>query len=109
MPDSKRILFTAALCKDKRGAAVSHQRETLMAEHLAYVEKIVDQILVAGPMFDQDNKTIIGSILIYKTAEKEEAQQLLENDPYYSAGIWETIEFETFRGALGSAVGGISY
>lgn len=107
--DPKRKLFVLVLCKDRLGPEADAAREEFMQGHLDHVESILDHILVAGPIFDDDGKTVIGSSLVYKTADKEQARAWLAGDPYYQAPIWETVEFHLFRGALGEAVGGISY
>ncbi len=107
--DPKRTLFVMAVCKDKPGQEAIDAREEFMLGHLNHVENIQDHILVAGPVFAEDQKTIIGSTLIYKTDQIDTARNWLEADPYFKAPIWETVEFHLFRGALGEAVGGITY
>jgi len=107
--DTNRVLFTVVMCKDAPGAAAAEARERHMEAHLAYVESIVDQILIAGPMFGPDGRTVIGSLLVYKTDSEATARSFLEADPYFSAGIWDSIECQVFRGALGDAVGGKAY
>lgn len=107
--DPKRVLFVAAICKDRPGQEAIDARDEFMAAHAEYVISIMDKILVAGPIFEDDGETVIGSNLIYKTESKEEARRLLEGDPYFKAPIWKSIEFHTFRGAIGEAVGGLAF
>lgn len=107
--DPNRTLFVMAVCKDRPGQEAIDAREEFMQGHLEHVESILDHILVAGPIFADDQKTLIGSNLIYKTDDKEQARKWLESDPYFKAPIWESVEFHLFRGALGEAVGGITY
>lgn len=104
-----RTLFTIIKCMDKSGNKPKEMREALMMEHLSYIETILDKVLVAGPIFDDDNKSIIGSLLVYKTDDKAQARSYLEADPYYTADIWGDISVNVFRGALGDAVGGKAY
>lgn len=106
--DVNRKLFVMAVCKDKSGPEAQAAREEHMLGHLDHVESILEHILVAGPVFDDDGKTLIGSTLIYKTEDKEQARKWLEADPYFKAPIWESVEFHLFRGALGEAVGGVT-
>lgn len=105
----KRILFVAAICKDRPGQEAVDAREEFMSAHAEYVISIMDKILVAGPIFADDGETVIGSNLIYKTDDKDEARKLLEGDPYFNAPIWDSIEYHTFRGAIGDAVGGLAF
>lgn len=111
MPDAdpNRKLFVMAVCTDRPGQEAQDARLEFMQGHLDHVETILDHILVAGPVFADDGKTIIGSTLIYKTDDKEQARKWLEADPYFKAPIWQSVEFHLFRGALGDAVGGVTY
>lgn len=104
-----RQLFTIVHTTDFAGEDAQKKRVELMMGHLNHIESIMDHVVVAGPMFADDNKTIVGSLLIYKTDNKNQALKFLEADPYYSAGIWEKISVNVFRGAIGDVVGGKAY
>ena len=104
-----RQLFTVVHAVDHPGEHAAKMREELMMGHLTHIESILDQVVIAGPMFANDGKTVVGSLLIYKTADKEQALANLKADPYYEAGIWDKISINVFRGALGDAVGGKAY
>lgn len=107
--DPNRKLFVAAVCKDRPGEEAARARDEYIKGHLDHVESILEHIVIAGPMFAEDQKTVIGSVLVYNTDDERQARAWLEADPYFKAPIWETVEFHTFRGALGSAVGGVTY
>lgn len=108
MTDNKIKLFIAAFCIDHAGDEPARLRKELAPAHLAYIESIMAHILIAGPLFDSNNedKKSIGSLLVYKTQDMEEARAWLEQDPYYAADIWQSVELRFFRGAAGDAVGG---
>ncbi len=105
MPDRK-ILFTAVICTDKPGAETAAARQDLLPAHLEYVETIMDQVLVAGPLYADDAETIIGSLFVYRTADEAAVRALLEADPYFKADFWAETRIEPFLAAAGSAVGG---
>lgn len=107
--NQKRHLFTIVHAIDHLDEGVKKTRDELLMAHSDYVVSIMDKIIVAGPMFADDNKTIVGSILIYKTDDKSEAENLLKGDPYYSADIWDKISINTFRAAVGDVVGGRAF
>lgn len=107
--EHNRYLFTVLHALDHKGDNIKKIRDELLMPHSDYVVSIIDQIVVAGPMFAEDNKTIVVSVLIYKTDDSSEAEALLKADPYFSAGIWEKISINTFRGAIGDVVGGIAF
>jgi len=105
----KDNLFTAVTCMDKPGGEIARIRQETLETHLAHVEKTIDDILVAGPIFSPDGKSVCGSILIYKTDNRQTAQAMLEADPYFKADIWQDISYNVFYGAAGDAVGGLAY
>jgi len=107
--DENRKLFVMVTCLDKAGEGAADERQKYLMDHFKYIETIMDRILVAGPIFADDKQTIIGSVLIYKTEDKAVAREMLESDPYFSADIWDSVVYQTFRGALGDAVGGKAY
>ena len=91
-------------CQDRSGA--DELRKEFLAAHFAYIETILERIAVAGPMRDRSGGHIMGSCFIYHTDDEAEARELLENDPYYTAGIYDQIECHQFLGAAGTWVGG---
>ncbi|MFN3945121.1 MAG: YciI family protein [Allosphingosinicella sp.] len=93
----------AAWCRDAPGSGVP--RRERLAAHLAYVETIMDRILLAGPLKDASG-AVIGSLLVYDAATAEEARALLEGDPYHVAGVWAETRIETFLPVAGTLVGG---
>lgn len=107
MPQDK--IFTIVLCRDKPGTDIARIRQDVLPEHLAHIEKTIDDILVAGPVFSENGKSISGSLFIYKAKSRQEAQTMLEADPYFTANIWQEITFDVLYGAAGEAVGGLSY
>jgi len=107
MPQDK--IFTAVYCRDKPGADIARIRQEVLAEHLAHIEKIIDDLLLAGPLFSADGKSVTGSLLIYKAKSRQEARAMLESDPYFKADIWQEITFDVLYGAAGDAVGGLAF
>ena len=91
-------------CKDHPDAATRRQEST--PEHLAYIESIMDQVLMAGPLIDDDSDAFSGSCFIYDTDQEQEAIQLLHGDPYYRAGIYARVDSHRLRPAAGSWIGG---
>ena len=95
----------AFYCRDgERGATL---RERLLADHLAYIEKHIDDYAVAGPL--KDDGVTIGSLVIVKAESEEEARAIFEADPYFEAGVWHSIRASQFLGVAGDWVGGIAW
>lgn len=101
--------FVTVICTDRPGPDAGVARQEHLPAHLAYVEGIIDQFLVAGPLYDDDGVTIIGSLYIFKTDDVAVARQTLSDDPYLKADFWADVKFYPFLGAAGDAVGGTSY
>ena len=93
-----------AHCHD--APAAGELRQAHLQEHLAYIETILDEIFVAGPQRPPADATIMASLFIYRAATLERAQELLENDPYFKAGIYARVDWSEFNPAAGVWVGG---
>ncbi len=94
-------------CSDYAGEEAKQLRKEHLRAHLDYIEANMQMVSVAGPLFDEQNETIIGSCVVYKVETVAEAQLLFEQDPYYQAErIWEQIETRVFRTVAGEWIGG---
>jgi len=94
------------VCHDAPGSAPP--RAAHMHGHLAFIERHVDRILVAGPALDAAN-AIDASVFVVRAADEADARALLEGDPYFQNGVWARIEARRFRAVCGSAMGGITW
>ena len=85
------------------GAALRREH---LAAHLAFVEKHLETILVAGPLFDEAEREMNGSLYVLDLPDVDSARAFLAQDPYFRAGLWAELEFRPFRGVAGRWVGG---
>ena len=95
----------AFYCRD--GENSEKLREELLAEHLAHVEANIGQYAVAGPL--KKGEDTAGSLLIIKADNLKDARAFFEQDPYFPAGVWQSIRVEEFRGVAGDWVGGAAW
>ena len=95
------------ICSDATDSAAL-RRDHLQA-HLAYIEKVMDRISVAGPLFADAADAMNGSCFIYRTDDLDEARALLHNDPYYRAGVYGRTEIRAFKPVAGAWVGGAAW
>jgi uncharacterized protein len=100
-----RVTAYAVTCLDKPGPASEDKRKAHALAHLAYVESILDKILVAGPLRTPEGATR-GSLLIYKADSEAHARALLEGDPYFAADIWDSVRIDPYWAVAGDWVGG---
>ncbi|MFN2098492.1 YciI family protein [Altererythrobacter sp. MF3-039] len=95
----------AFYCRDgEQGTAL---RKKLLTEHLSHVEDHIDSFAVAGPL-KQGDKTI-GSLLVIKASDEADTREMFEADPYFGAGVWQSIRCEQFLGVAGDWVGGAAW
>jgi uncharacterized protein YciI len=95
----------AVICHDGPDAAA--RRKAASPAHMRYVESILDRLLMAGPLFDDSGATMIGSLYVFKTDSLPEARSLLEADPYFQAGFWQSVALRPTLPAAGDCVGGL--
>lgn len=64
--------------------------------HLDYLSSIVSMIACAGP-FLSENGDPIGSLLIVNAPDRATIDQLLANDPYTKAGLFERVDIFSWK------------
>jgi len=95
----------AFYCRDgENGASL---RERLLADHLAHIEANIEKFAVAGPLKDGD--ATVGSMVVIKAEDEAEARAIFEGDPYFAAGVWQSIQVDHFLGVAGDWVGGVAW
>ena len=81
-------------CIDK--PATGALRAATRAEHLAYIETIVDRVLVAGPLLGLDGGPI-GSLQIINFADRKAAIAFAAGDPYALAGLFASVAVTAWK------------
>ncbi len=71
-------------------------RAATRAEHLAYVQQVHDDIIVAGPLLDDDGEPI-GSMLLIEFPDRKSAVNFAANDPYALAGLFSSVAVTAWR------------
>ncbi|NGM51936.1 YciI family protein [Caulobacter sp. 602-2] len=88
----------AIVCKDKPGALET--RLAVRPKHLEYLAQSTN-LKLAGALLD-DAGNPIGSILVVEADDVSVAQAQADNDPYTAAGIFESVEINPWRLAVGA-------
>lgn len=79
------------VCRDgPNGAAV---RASQTQAHLNYIETILDELNIAGPLFAEDGSGPIGSLYSLHTKSLGRAREIIDHDPYVKHGAFASIEF----------------
>jgi uncharacterized protein len=73
---------------DRPGSAALRQQ--LRHAHLEFVRARQDRITFGGPIQNEDGATI-GSVLILKFPNRATLDEHLEQDPYFTGGLFEAV------------------
>lgn len=91
---SEHTLFLVH-CQDAPGAA--ERRAAAAADHRRYIEQNRERIYMGGPLVDDSRSTRIGSVLVLKAASREEAQAIMDAEPYNANGVFESVLIRAFE------------
>ena len=95
-------MWYSIYCEDKKNSLDLRMktRET----HLEKLKLLLDQgrILIAGPCPAIDNEDpcehgFTGSLFVAEFSSIQEARKWAENDPYYIAGVFESVTVKPFK------------
>ena len=84
------------ICTDKKNS--EELRKKVRSDHLDYLSDF--DIKLAGPMLDDNETTMIGSIIMIECNSKQAAEAFAKEDPYNLAGLFEDVRISAFRQAI---------
>lgn len=76
---------------------VAELRAAHRPAHLVYLRSYTARILAAGGFLNDDGSVGKGGMIIVNTEDRAEAEQLMANDPFNIAGVFEKIEIQRWR------------
>lgn len=88
----------ALICRDKADGL--ELRMATRAEHLAWAGANAETIHFAGPMVDDDDTTLLGSIFLLNTDARSDVEAFSADDPYTKVGLWGSVEIQRVRQAI---------
>ena len=98
-------MFYAIIAKDKQNSL--NQRLTQRPAHLARIKLLQDQgkLLLAGPFpaidaIDPGLDGFSGSLIVAEFTSLDEAIRWAHEDPFYTSGVYASIEVKPFRKTL---------
>lgn len=91
----------AIFCTDKPDGAET--RAAARPAHLNYVRQVIDRVVMAGPTLSEDGQHMTGSLLIMEFDDLGEAQDFANNDPYFLAGLFESVIVRPWKQVLPEA------
>ena len=72
-------------------------RQRVRPEHLAYLDAHKARLLAAGALLEDDGKAGFGSVLIYDSDDRAEAEAFARGDPFARAGLFASTEIHRWR------------
>jgi uncharacterized protein YciI len=81
-------------------------RAAAMKAHLQYIDTVLDEINLAGPLYDSSGTVGQGSIYVLRTTDLARARAIVEGDPLFKAGAFASVTYQRFLPAAGHYTGG---
>lgn len=73
--------------------------------HLSYLEGAGDRIKLAGPILSPgDDGKPVGSMIVIDAASEGAVRLFADNDPYATAGLFDSVEIKPWKAAVGAWV-----
>lgn len=86
------------LAYDGTDDGATERRMRVRQEHLekiAYLKKC-GEFIAGGAILDDDGK-MIGSMVLYEFPDRAALDEKLRDEPYFTKGVWKSIEIKPFR------------
>ena len=71
--------------------------EDTLPAHRSYLEPFIPKMLAIGALLEEDGSRAGGAIIILDTEERQEAEDFINNDPLYLAGLFECVSITKWR------------
>lgn len=72
-------------------------RASVAEAHREFVGRHVDSMWAGGPLLADDGKTAIGSLVIADFPDRDAAIDLISQEPYNQAGLFESVVIRAFH------------
>lgn len=80
-------------------------RQKVRPEHKAYLGRWAEHIAFAGPLVEEDGKTMIGSLLAIDFPSRSAAETWLRDEPFNKAGLYASVQIQAFLNLWPQRVG----
>lgn len=88
-------MLWAVYCKDKANTAET--RKTFMDVHRTYLAGQEPKIFFSGPLQSDDATSAHGSLYVLNVKDRAAAQAFVDNEPFYKAGVFESVLISRMR------------
>jgi len=87
------MLFVIHMLDKPDSAALRAETRKVHADYMAVS---VEGMRMGGPLYADDHKTVIGSVVIKEFADRNAAEKFAAEEPYNKAGLFETVLINPF-------------
>ena len=94
------MAYYAIYCADS--AEGTHLRKEHHEAHIKHIGQHIKQLMLAGPCPPMKGQEREASFLVVEAADAAAAKAMVENDPYHTAGVWDTVIVREFNPAVGA-------
>ncbi|HNP62541.1 MAG TPA: YciI family protein [Woeseiaceae bacterium] len=88
-------------CRDQPGS--EHPRAQALADHLKHLDSAMERVSLAAGLKNEDGRPS-GSIMIVEADSPADAERFVMSDPFFTAGVWESLEVHHLGRAVGNWV-----
>jgi uncharacterized protein YciI len=88
------------ICRDKPDHL--DLRKATRSRHLDHVKSFGDRVKVGGPFLTGEDGTPCGSMLIIESESMEALEAEVRQDPYFTAGLFESVEIKPWIAVAGA-------
>jgi hypothetical protein len=74
----------------------AHVRGKFTEEHIAWLERNTDTVLLAGALSPGDGGAAHGALWIFKAETAEEVRRILAGDPFYREGLRKSVRIDAW-------------
>lgn len=80
------------VCRD--GEDTNLLRSEHLPAHRDYVDQHAEQLLLSGPLIEDEGETRTGQLFVLDVPNKRAAEKFVQQDPFTTAGIFAQISIE---------------
>ncbi|MGO9770342.1 MAG: YciI family protein [Roseiarcus sp.] len=70
--------------------------------HLAYLASLGARVKLGGALLTPDQKTVLGSLIVFEAADEAEVAAIVADDPYAKARLFTSVDVKPWRLAIGA-------
>jgi uncharacterized protein YciI len=78
-------------------------RDQLSNEHRQYLSSCPFNVLQAGPLLDDSDEIMIGSLIIVDCPDREDVEQFMTEEPFNAAGLYESLNIHRWHQRVNNA------